>query len=1081
MIRRLIDLCIANRAIVLILAVLSVAWGVVSVFRTPVDAIPDLSENQVIVFTEWPGRGPQVVEDQVTYPLSAQLQGLPHTKAVRATSAFGYSMIYVIFEDDVDLYWARSRVLEKLNYAQSQLPDGVTPTLGPDGTGVGHVFWYTVQNDGSAPPRDLAELRAIQDWYLRYPLTALDGVAEVASSGGFVREYQVDVDPVALQAHGVSLEQVVTAVRKANNEVGGKLLEIGDAEYFVRGQGYVTGTQDLERAVVAYDHAGTPILVDQVARVQLGGAIRRGVIDQNGEGEVVAGIIVMRHGANAQAVIDRVKEKLQELETGLPDGVKIQVAYDRTELIEAAIETLESALAEELLIVSLVILLFLFHVRSALVVVVTLPMAMLIAFVFMNALGVTSNIMSLGGMAIAIGAIVDASIVMVENAYRKLAENPGVTGAARREVIASAARQVGPAIFFSMLIIVTSFAPVFLLTGQEGKLFTPLAWTKTLTMLAAAGLAITLVPVLMTFLLRGKLRPESKNPVAYMFVLAYRPLLRLCLRRPWLTLGLNVVAMAVTVPLLVGLEWDLDGDGVAEELVAPIGSEFMPSLDEGSLMYMPVTLPGVTVNEAKRLLQVTDAIIAEHPEVSYVLGKLGRAETATDPAPVSMIETIILLKPRDQWREGITKSDILGELDARLQVPGLTNGWTQPIINRIQMLATGVRTDLAVKFYGPDLEVLGELSRRAEAILRTVDGAVDLYSERVTGGRFVDIDVDRDAVARYGLNVGDVHRVIEVAVGGAQVSQSVEGRRRFPIRVRYQRAFRDSPEALETILVNAPGGHQIPLGELARVSISDGPPMIHSEAGQLRGTVMLNVRGRDMGGFVREAMAQLESGLDVPDGYSYSWSGQWENQKRASERLMMLVPAAILIIFMLLYLVFRDGVEALLVLLSVPFALIGGIYLVWAMDVNFSVAVAVGFIALFGVAVETGVVMVVYLHEALDLRLERSEEDGAAVTRQDILLAAEEGSVLRLRPKLMTVATTLLGLTPLLWATGTGSDVMRPIAIPMVGGMMTSAIHVLFVTPVIFVLIKELARRRGTLASSSLAEHGSGAQAGRQS
>lgn len=1081
MIGRFIELCVHNRAIVLILVALTIGGGLVSLSRTPLDAIPDLSENQVIVFTEWPGRGPQVVEDQITYPLSVQLQGLPDTKAVRATSAFGYSMIYVIFEDDVDLYWARSRVLEKLNYAQSQLPAGVSPTLGPDGTGVGHVYWYTLENDGSGPPLDLAELRSIQDWYLRYQLTAVEGVSEVASVGGFVKEYQIDLDPTAMQVQGVSLNQVVKAVQKANNEVGGKLLEMTDAEYFIRGKGYIRSVRDLETVVVSYDHEGTPVLLEHVGAVQLGGAQRRGVVDQNGEGEVVAGIVVMRHGENAKAVIDEVKKKLSELEKGLPAGVRLRVAYDRTDLIESAVQTLRDALTEEMIIVSLVILLFLFHVRSAIVVVVTLPVAILVGFIFMNAVGITSNIMSLGGIAIAIGAIVDASIVMVENGYRQLAERPDAKGAERTAIIVAAARQVGPAIFFSMLIIVTSFAPVFMLTGQEGKLFTPLAWTKTLTMLAAAVLAITLVPVLMTFLMHGKLRPESKNPVAHFFVRLYRPVLRLCLRWPKTTLLLNVLALAATVPLVQGVEWDLDADGVDEELVRPIGSEFMPSLDEGSLLYMPVTLPGVSVSESKRLLQVTDKIIAGHPEVSYVLGKLGRAETATDPAPVSMIETIVLLKPKEQWRPGITKADIIAELEAQLRVPGLTNGWTQPIINRVQMLATGVRTDLAIKFFGPDLDVLNDLARRGEEILRPVDGASDLYSERVTGGRFVDIDIDRAAAARYGLNVGDVQRVIEVAIGGMPLSQAVEGRERYPIRVRYLRELRDSPEAIEDILVTAPGNHQIPLGDLTRVSIVDGPPMINSEAGQLRSVVMLNVRGRDMGSFMNEAMAKVDTELELPPGYTYAWSGQWENQKRASDRLLLLVPGAILIIFVFLYFTFKNGLEALLVMLSVPFALIGGIYLLWWMDVNFSVAVGVGFIALFGVAVETGVVMVVYLHEALDQRIAAAERDGVAVSRLDVLQAAEEGSALRLRPKLMTVATTLFGLTPLLWAAGTGSDVMRPIAIPMVGGMVTSAIHVLLVTPVIFVLLKELSRRHGKLHHSGMG-HGepAGTQSGRQ-
>jgi Cu(I)/Ag(I) efflux system membrane protein CusA/SilA len=1028
---------------VIVAVLVAVGVGVWSIKNTPLDAIPDLSENQVIVYTEWPGRGPQVIEDQVTYPLSVNLQGIPEIKAIRATSFFGFSLVYVIFNDDADVYWARSRVLEKLNYAQSELPEGVTPTLGPDGTGVGHVFWYTLQT-AEENPQDLAKLRELQDYYVRYKLQSVEGVAEVASIGGFVKEYQVDLDPTKLEAYGVSAGEVARAVKMSNRDTGGKILEHSDTEYFVRGKGYFKDVEDIEQVVVKTSASGVPITVDQLGFVQLGTQIRRGMLDENGQGEVVGGVVVMRYGENAKEVTDRVRQKIDEIEPGLPQGVTIESAYDRSTLIMKSVDTLTKSLTEEAIVVSLIILLFLFHIRSSLVVVLTLPVAVLIGFIFMKQLGISSNIMSLGGIAIAVGVIVDASIVMVENAYRKIAqrqeerpEDGELEPEERRQIIKKACQQVGPALFFSMLIIITSFVPVFMLTGQEGKLFTPLAWTKTLTMVGASVLAITLVPVLLVIFLKGKLRPESENPISRFFVSLYTPVLRLVLRRPVITLLVAVGLVGATVPLLTGLEYDTDSDGESEAIVEPIGSEFMPALDEGSLLYMPVTLPNVSFTEAKRLLQLTDKIIAEHPEVDYVLGKIGRAETATDPAPVSMVETIVLLKPQDQWREGVTKNDIISELDAKLQIPGVSNGWTQPIINRINMLATGIRTDIGVKFFGPDLDELGDLALQAEEILREVPGASDLYAERVTGGHYVNIEPNRAAIARYGLTVEDVNRVIEVAIGGMPVTTTVEGRSRFPVRVRYARDYRNSIEDLRQVLVSTSKGEQIPLGQVANIEFEQGPPMINSENGDLRSVVLLNVRGRDMGGFIEEAEATLAEKLEVPPGYSYSWSGQYENQKRANERLSLLIPMAILIIFMLLYVTFRNIGESLVVMLSVPFALVGGVWLLYLMDLNFSVAVWVGFIALFGVAVETGVVMLVYLHEALDERIEKilagegvdpaeatGERVAELVSAKDVHLAAIEGAALRLRPKLMTAATTLVGLTPLLWATGTGSDVM---------------------------------------------------------
>jgi len=983
-------------------------------------------------------------------------------------------MIYAIFEDGIDPYWARSRVLEKLNYAQSLLPSGVTPQLGPDGTGVGHVFWYTLSSDR----HDLSELRALQDYYVRYLLQSVDGIAEVASISGFERQYQVEIDPNRLRAYDVPLMRVLNAIRQGNLDVGGRIVEMSDAEYFVQGSGYIESIRDIEQIVVRVDADGTPVTVGDVADVQMGGDIRRGLLDENGEGEVVGGIVVMRYGENAYSLIERVYERLEEVEAGLPEGVEIAVAYDRSELIENAVGTLTNTLIEEAIVVSLIVLVFLFHLPSALVVVLSLPIAVLIAFIFMKHMGVTSNIMSLGGIAIAIGVLVDASIVMVENAHRRIADRlqqGPISSDERLGLVADAAKQVGPAIFFSMLIILTSFVPVFMLTGQEGKLFTPLAWTKTFAMFGASVMSITLVPFLMTFALRGHLRPERKSPISRFFVWLYRPVLLAALRFRKSTVVIVILCGLTAVPLFTGFSWDVDGDGEAEVSVAAIGSEFMPALDEGSLLYMPVTLPNVSVNEAKRLLQLTDYLIAQVPEVAYVLGKVGRADTATDPAPVAMIETIILLHPESEWREGMTKALLISELDALLQIPGLTNGWTQPIINRINMLATGIRTDLGVKFFGPDLEVLAELAVQAEAILREVPGAVDLYAERVVGGRYIDIEIDREAIARYGLAVNDVQMVVETAIGGMPLTQTVEGRNRFEVRARYARDFRDSPEDLENILVSAPNGIDIPLGQLADIAVVDGPPMINSEGGLLRSVVLLNVRDRDMGSFMAEADALLDARLDVPDGYTYRWSGQWENQVRAKERLRLLVPIAIFVIFLFLYITFKRVQEALLVMLAVPFALVGGVWLLYLMDVNLSVAVWVGFIALFGVAVETGVVMIIYLQEALDNRIRAAFTEGGGegrIDRSDVLRACVEGSVLRLRPKLMTVGTTLIGLTPILWATGTGSDVMRPIAIPMVGGMISSTVVVLILTPVLFSLLKLWELKRGTLKESGIAHEG---------
>jgi len=1100
MIERIIEYCSRNRFIVLLAYAIVAGWGLWAVLHTPLDAIPDLSEHQVIVFTEWMGRSPQTVEDQVTFPLATALQGVPQVSAIRAQSMFGMSFIYIIFDESADLYWARSRVLEKLSTVQSSLPQGTRVQLGPDGTGVGHVFWYTVE--GSS---DLGALRAVQDWYIKLNLQGVPGVAEVASIGGYVKQYQVNVNPNAMKAFGVALSDVKTAVMRSNNEVGGKILEMSDAEYFIRGQGYIRSLRDVENTVVTTGANGVPVYVKNIATVQMGPDIRRGSLEKNGEGQAVGGIVVMRYGENAKDVIDRVKRRIQEISPGLPKGVTIHTAYDRSELITAAVDTLKRALTEEAIIVTLIVLIFLLHVRSVLRVIIEIPVAVLIAFICMRMFGITSNIMSLGGIAIAIGVIVDSSIVLVENAYRNVARAQEERGALSTtelvEISILSAKQVAPAIFYSVAIMVVSFLPVFLLEGQEGKLFRPLAFTKTFVLAGSAIIAITLVPTLMTLLTRGKFRTEEKNPVTRILKSLYAPVIRWVLKWRKTTVVLNILALLLTVPMI----WRM-------------GSEFMPPLDEGSLLFMPVTLPSASMTEVNRILQMQDGIIKSVPEVDLVLGKAGKAETSTDPAPVSMIETIITLKPKSQWRPGVTKDDIIAELDAKLQIPGVRNGWTQPIINRINMLSTGVRTDLGVKIFGKDLDTLERLAIRAEQILRQVPGAADLYAERTQGGLFVDIDINREAVARYGINLGDVQDIIETAVGGENIGIIIDGRQRFPIRVRYQQDYRNSLEVLRSLLVPssvtsaAAGGSSpqpleatrmgssmsagamsstttqkqatipsgagqplfnrtyIPLGLLAAVRIVPGPPMISSEDAQLRSIVFLNVRGRDMGGFVTEAKKVLNKELTLPTGYTLQWSGQWENQVRAKERLTILMPIVFLIIYVMLYFVTKDFLEALVVMLSVPFALIGGVYLVYLLGYNLSVAVWVGFIALYGLAVQTGVVMVIYLHDALDRRIRRWEKgERGPITEADVIEATIEGSVLRLRPKIMTVATALIGLIPIMWSTGIGADVMQPLAAPMIGGLITSTIHVLVVTPILFSAMKERAVREGTLRKSSMA------------
>ncbi len=1136
MIENIIEWSAKNRFIVLLAYCIIIGIGVFAVARLPVDAIPDLSENQVIVFTEWMGRSPEVVENQVTYPIVSNLQGLPQVKAVRASSMFGMSFVFVIFEDNTDLYFSRNRVLERLNVIQAKLPAGVTPTLGPDGTGVGHVFWYTLESkkpqskssqSNSSTSKDgkhfydAGTLRAVQDWYVRYKLSAVEGVAEVASIGGFVRQYQVDIDPMKLRAYNVSVAEVVNALQRSNNEVGGKLLEISSAEYFVRGQGYIHSKEDIENTVVRTASNGVPLMIQNIATVQLGGDIRRGTMDRDGKGEAVGGIIVMRSGENARAVIERVKQKITEISPGLPEGVEIYASYDRSTLIEAAVGTLERALVEAAIVVSIIVGIFLLHWRSIIRIIIELPIAVLMSFILMYALGITSNIMSLGGIILAVGVIVDSSIVLVENSYRNIAhaiEQKGhLTPDEYKRIAIDSAKQVGRAIFFSDLIILVSFLPVFLLTGQEGKLFKPLAFTKSFALLSSAIVVVTLIPVLMTMLMRGNFKPEDANVLTRFFKRLYEPIIHWVLKWRKTTMAINILALLATIPMIMNT-----------------GSEFMPPLDEGSILYMPVTLPNASTPEVNRILQEQDRIIKTVPEVAHVLGKAGRAETATDNAPVSMIETIILLKPKEEWRAGLRKKDIIAELDKKLQIPGVRNGWTQPIINRINMLSTGVRTDIGFKIYGDNLDTLEHYAIKAEEILKTVPGAADVVADRAQNGYYLDISIKREAAARYGVKVADVQDIIETAIGGQNLSVILDGRMRFPLRMRFARDSRESIDELERLIVPIPargsveasfgvgssatggmssgsvaasggmggmnnsatpvkeasnnagadagsssslfssgqsGGQTfVPLFYLADIRVVNGPSMINSEHGSLRAVVFMNARGRDMGGVVEDAQRTIAEKLKLPTGYSVEWSGQYEHKIRADRTIKIIMPVVFLIIFVLLYFTLKDYVEAGVVMLSVPFALIGGMYMIYALGYNFSIAVWVGFIALYGVAVETGVVMVVYLHEALDKRLlavQRGER--GALTNTDIYEAAVEGSVLRLRPKLMTVLTAMIGLVPVMWATGTGADVMKPLTAPMIGGLLTSAVHVLVVTPVLFVMMKERALKRGTLEVSKMA------------
>jgi copper/silver efflux system protein len=1037
MINRLIEFSLKNRPLVLIAYLILATWGYWALLKTPIDAIPDLSENQVIVYTDWAGRSPQEVEDQVTYPLTVNLQGLAGVKDVRSSSAFGFSMINVIFQDDVDLYFARTRVLERMNLASSFLPEGVVPVLGPDATGVGQVFWYTVEG-----PYDGGTLHSLQDWFIKYQLNSVVGVAEVASIGGWVRQYQIDVDPTKLRGYNIPLSTLVGAVQRSNTNVGAKVLEVNDTEEAVRGVALIQSTDDLNNIVVTAS-GGTPVYVRNVADVHLGPEFRRGVLDKAGK-EVVGGVVVIRNGANALEVIEAVKQKIKALEPGLPKDVHIVPFYDRSTLILHSVDTLKTALIEEIILVTLAHVLFLWHFRSILIVTLPLPLAVLCSFLFMHYVGISSNIMSLGGIAIAIGVLVDAGIVMTENVVRRAEQYDEAHGEYRsaiEQITLEAAKLVGRPIFFAMAIIILAFVPVFALTGMEGKMFHPLAFTKTFAMVGSTLIAVTLVPVLCTFLIRGKLHREEDNPIMRGLRALYRPILNWALRHRIITLSTAVVIFAVAVLL-----------------ATTIGSEFMPPLNEETALFMPITDPSISLTKAGEILRWQDKVIAQDPLVENVVGKVGRAESAIDPAPINMTETVIVFKPKDQWPSGTTKETILQRLDEKLRIPGVTNIWTQPIRNRIDMLSTGIRTQVGVKVFGSDLATIEQKAGEIEKVLHQVPGAVDLYAERITGAPYLEIKTNREAAARYGINVGEVQGVIETAIGGKNLTTVIDGRQRLPVRVRYARDFREDPEALRRALVTASNGAQIPLGEVADIRIVMGPTMISSENGLLRGTVLMNVRGRDVGGFVAEAQRAVVRHVKMPQGYYIEWSGQYENEISARKRLQLVIPIVFVIIFLLLYKTYNSFREASHVILAVPFALSGGVFLLKLLGYNFSVAVWVGFIALFGTAVQTGVVMVIYLEEAVA----RKKTADGVLTVAGLREAVMEGALLRLRPKVMTVSTIVAGLLPIMWSTRTGAEVMKPLATPVLGGMVSSLLHVLIVTPVIFTWLREREIRRGS-------------------
>jgi Cu(I)/Ag(I) efflux system membrane protein CusA/SilA len=1037
MISKIIATCARNPFLVFAGALLLVFAGLWCMQRVPLDALPDISDVQVIIHTPWAGEPPNVIEDQVTYPIVTSLLSAPHVKSVRAQTMFGDSYVFVVFQDGTDLYWARSRVTEYLQQIAGRLPANVHPAIGPDATGAGWVYEYAIVD--RTHTRSLADLRALQDWYLRYQLETVPGVAEVASIGGFVRQYQVNLDPKKLFSYGISASTVIDRVRQSTNEVGGDVLDINGAEYMIRGLGYLNKLSDLENVPVATKN-GTPILIRNLGTVSFGPDIRRGAADWQGQGETVGGIVVMRYGSNALNVINGVKAKFKEIAPSLPPGVEIVTSYDRSWLIDQSIHTLKRDLFAEALIVSFVSIIFLFHFRSALVPILTLPIAVLAAFIPMYFLHVSSNIMSLGGLALAVGVLIDAAIVMVENGHRHLAERTDVpSNTERRNILIHSAQQVGPALFYSLIIIVVSFLPVFLLEAQEGRMFRPLAWTKTLALIFASLLSITLVPALMPFCLRGKLRPEFANPAARFTQAIYLPILRWCLAHWKLVIALNLIFLTVTIPLYFRL-----------------GSQFMPALYEGSALFMPNALPGISITQAVSLMQEQDRIIHSFPEVATVFGTVGRSDSATDNAPLDMYDTTIMLKPREKWRAGMTYEKLIAAMDAKLQFPGLTNTWTMPVQNRLDMELTGIKTAVGIKIQGPDLAHIEQIGAQMQQILSTMPQADSIYAERVAQGFYLNVEVNRLAAARYGLSVADVQRVVTSEIGGADIADNIEGRERFPIAVRYQRDFRDNPAALSQALIPTPSGEQIPISEVARVFFSRGPSMIRDEDGALTGYVYLNLKTNNYGGFVNDAQKLLQQKLVLPAGYTWRWAGEYEFELRAKQRLEMILPVVFCVIFLLLYLVFKSVIEAAVLIFPTLYAMSGGLLLQWVLGYNFSVAVWVGYIALFGIAVETGVVMVVYLHEAYQERL----ADPAPMTEADLVEAVIKGAVQRLRPKLMTVTAVVLSLAPILWETGIGSDVMKPIAAPIVGGMVTSTIHVLFLVPVFFLLIKRSSLRK---------------------
>jgi len=1081
MLNKIIEASVQNKFMTLLLTGLLVGGGIYAMRNIPLDAIPDLSDVQVIIFTDYPGQAPQVIEDQVTYPLSTAMLSVPFAKTVRGYSFFGLSFVYVIFEDGTDIYWARSRVLEYLNFVTDRLPSGVAPQLGPDATGIGWVYEYVLED--TTNQYDLAQLRSIQDWYLRYELTSVPGVSEVASIGGFVKQYQVVIDPNKLLAFNIPLQKVRTAIKRSNNDVGGRLVEMGESEFMVRGLGYIKSLDDIRSIPVDVSATGTPIRVQDIATVQLGPELRRGIAEWNGQGEVVGGVVVMRYGENALAVIERVKQRLESLKAGLPPGVVVRTAYDRSGLIHRAIDNLQEKLLEEIAVVALVCIVFLLHFRSAFVAIITLPIGILMSFIIMYNQGINANIMSLGGIAIAIGVMVDAAIVMIENAHKHMERDRGKKE--HWQIILDASKEVGPALFYSLLIITFSFLPVFTLQAQEGRLFQPLAFTKTFAMAASALLAITLVPVLMGFFIRGRILPEKKNPLSRFLIWCYRPLIHGVLRHKGLTLALATLMLLITIFPFTSQVLTHLGDKPqsfsykalvqANRLfpIEQIGSEFMPPLYEGDLLYMPTTLPGISVTKARELLQQTDKIIRTFPEVDQVFGKIGRAETATDPAPLSMIETTIMLKPQAQWREGMTPEKLVDELNAAIKFPGLTNAWTMPIKTRTDMLSTGIKTPVGIKVAGPDLAVLQELGQQIESVVGNIPGTLSVYAERVVGGNYLDFDIRRQEAARYGLTVGDVQDIIMSAIGGMNITYTVEGLERYPVNLRYGRELRDNLPALRRVLVPTPTGLQIPIEQLADIQIRKGPPGIKSENARLNAWIYIDIKDIDVGTYVQRAQQAVLEQVKMPPGYSLIWSGQYEYMQRAEERLRLVIPITLAIIFMLLYLNFKNLTESLMVMLSLPFALIGGIWLIYLLEYNMSVAVGIGFIALGGLASETGVVMLLYLDQAWEemMRRQTGKADLVELHKAIVIGAAE-----RVRPKIMTVTSTMLGLLPIMWGHGTGSEVMKRIAAPMVGGLISSTILTLLVLPVIYALWKGWSLPKAPQSSSPSSATGESAQ-----